>query len=83
MFGWLKSLVSVFKNDTMVMQFENMLIAEEAAKQAERVVAPVAPKRANSTKDKFVTDVKTTTETNEVWADDKIAAKKTTKPKKK
>ena len=43
MFRWLKSLMTVFKNDALVMQFENMLIAEEAIKQAEPVVVAPEP----------------------------------------
>lgn len=43
MFRWLKSLLSVFKNDTLVMQFENMLIAEEAIKRAEEPAVAVVP----------------------------------------
>jgi hypothetical protein len=43
MFRWLKSLLTVFKNDTLVMQFENMLIAEEAIKRAEEPAVAVVP----------------------------------------
>lgn len=43
MFRWLKNLMTVFKNDALVMQFENMLIAEEAMKRAEDPVLPAAP----------------------------------------
>jgi hypothetical protein len=45
MFDWLKNLISTFKlSDPMIMQFENMMIAEEAAKQAEARTTPVTPK---------------------------------------
>ena len=114
MFGWLKNLISTFKlSDPMIMQFENMMIAEEAVKQAEAratplipevepvkevaveevavtpaVVEPVAetpaaPKRSRSAEGKFVSDVKTTTETNEAWVGGKAPAKKIIKRNKK
>ena len=134
MFGWLKNLISTFKlSDPMIMQFENMMIAEEAVKQAEAratplepvkeevavtpavvepvkevvevtpavvepvkeevavtpaVVEPVAetpaaPKRSRNAKGKFVSDVKTTTETNEAWVGGKAPAKKIIKRNKK
>ena len=89
MFDWLKNLISTFKlSDPMIMQFENMMIAEEAAKQAEARTTPVtpkvepvketpaAPKRSRGAKGKFVADVKTTTETNEAWVGGKAPAKK-------
>jgi hypothetical protein len=45
MFDWLKNLISTFKlSDPMIMQFENMMIAEEAVKQAEARTTPVTPK---------------------------------------
>ena len=106
MFGWLKNLISTFKlSDPMIMQFENMMIAEEAVKQAEARAAPLepvkeevavtpavvepvaetpaAPKRSRNAKGKFVSDVKTTTETNEAWVGGKAPAKKIIKRNKK
>lgn len=115
MFGWLKNLISTFKlSDPMIMQFENMMIAEEAVKQAEARATPLipevepvkevaveevvevapavvepgaetpaAPKRSRSAEGKFVSDVKTTTETNEAWVGGKAPAKKIIKRNKK